>query len=84
MRSSRETFWRLAPAGEYRIGPFVFSSESESIQRPLVADNAVEELVDLARANERAAFWALAECLMSAENIAGCWAGCRARLNLAP
>ena len=59
-----------------------FAYEGRGAQLRL-ADNAAEELVDLARAHERKAFWALAACLMPVEQIAECWDGCRARLGLA-
>ena len=46
----------------------------------VVGDNATEELVDLARADQRAEFEALAACLMPKERIAECWRGARARI----
>jgi len=50
----------------------------------VVADNATEELVTLARSGDRAGFDALASCLMPTEQIAECWTGVRVRLGMSP
>ena len=65
------------------VAPRLISLHGGSPQN-IVADNASEELVAFARAGKREDFDALAGCLMPAEEIAECWAGCRVRLNLAP
>lgn len=49
-----------------------------------VGDNAVGELVDLARAGDRRGFDALASCLMPAGDVDACWAGTRKRLGVEP
>lgn len=48
----------------------------------LAQDNGSAELVELARAGDRAGFEALASCLMPPDDIEACWSGCRRRLGL--
>jgi hypothetical protein len=45
-------------------------------------DNAVKELVDLARANDEAGFRALASCVVAPGQVDDLWTGTRARLGL--
>lgn len=51
---------------------------------PAARDHAVEELVALARAGDRAGFDALASCLMPAGEVDAFWAGARLRVAAGP
>ena len=47
-------------------------------------DNAMQELLELAKAGDRLGFSAVAGCLMPKEEVDECWAGTRTRLGLVP
>ncbi len=78
--------YRRAPLAAFSVGETTYRYAPDlelAIPDPApLADNASQELVDLARAGDRDGFTALAGCLMPADEVEECWAGTRQRLGL--
>lgn len=65
----------LQPAVVVILSGGVFPERNPML--PVLQDNAAKELIALAKADDRTAFWEMAGLLMPVENIDACWRGTR-------